>query len=633
MASTSGPLDAADCGGPRHQSTAADEYGQVEGSSMRRRVARVVAHSLACALVVGALDVGTSPAPAVAGLARSAVPIGAPANWIPATIPDSAFPVPSDAVVVSTRGADTAPGTLTAPVRTIARGIALAAAGGTVVVRGGVYRETLGVLNRVVTIQAYPHEGVWIDGSVVVAGWAPSTPTPNGSTWAVGRWAPSLCRSCFPSASLDPAKPLAGLPDQVFYDGMPLGQVATPADVGPGTFAVDPTDQTLTIGTDPTGHRIEATAQERAVQFGPGSAGSMLRGVGIRRFGARATFDVPAAVISTAPGVVFDHVAIAWSASRGISVFAPANVVVDSTIVDNGMTGLHAHGADYLIVARNRIMRNNFEGWSIAPSATGQIAGLKVTLTGRASIVANIIEDNASNGLWVDVRSWIATIANNTVRRNAGHGIDVEISADVIVAGNAVTMNGRHGVKVAGSNRVAVWHNTAAANGWAQLGIFEDPRFYSAAPNGVTGDATHVVVANNVFAGRSASTHPLFESFDTTVPRHLLTSDMIDTDDSNAWIRPSSAGVPLVALWQTSLTGTARYKTLVAFRSAVGRELRSIAADDGASSGMFTDPQAGIWTPAPNSPLWATGMPTPPEILAALGVLAFQLHLGAIAPA
>ena len=57
------------------------------------------------------------------------------------TVPDSAYPVPGGAVFMATNGSDDSPGTRSAPVRSLNRALALVAAGGTVVVRGGTYRD------------------------------------------------------------------------------------------------------------------------------------------------------------------------------------------------------------------------------------------------------------------------------------------------------------------------------------------------------------------------------------------------------------------------------------------------------------------------------------------------------------
>ena len=79
--------------------------------------------------------------------------------------------------VVSTAGSDHNAGTLWAPFRTIQHAADLAAAGDTVLIRGGVYRETVSPANSgapgaPITFAAYNGENVTVSGANVVAGWA-----------------------------------------------------------------------------------------------------------------------------------------------------------------------------------------------------------------------------------------------------------------------------------------------------------------------------------------------------------------------------------------------------------------------------------------------------------------------------
>lgn len=68
--------------------------------------------------------------------AAAAVPRGVDAAGS-APVGTASYPVPQYAVFASPSGVDTAAGTATAPVRTLAGAIALTPAGGTIVLRGG----------------------------------------------------------------------------------------------------------------------------------------------------------------------------------------------------------------------------------------------------------------------------------------------------------------------------------------------------------------------------------------------------------------------------------------------------------------------------------------------------------------
>src|SRR5262249_31280110 len=115
------------------------------------------------------------------------------------TVADTAYPIPAAALFVANGGADTNPGTQSAPVATIGHARGKAPGGATIVVRGGTYREAPGSIVRRVTIQAYPHETVWLKGSVPVTGFAASS-----GYWVRSGWTTALCHTCFAAAAIDP---------------------------------------------------------------------------------------------------------------------------------------------------------------------------------------------------------------------------------------------------------------------------------------------------------------------------------------------------------------------------------------------------------------------------------------------
>ena len=202
--------------------------------------------------------VGSSPA-----LARDPGPLSA---WEKPTLAKIATAVPPPtSVYVANGGSDTNPGTLALPFATIHHTLAVVAAGGTVVVRGGTYRESLGAIKHKVTLEAYPGEQPWVKGSVQVD---PSTFTPSGGAWSMP-FTTSMCDTCYPSGALDPLYPAAGYPEQVFVDGAPLRQVLNKDVLGPGAFYVDRSAGLLWLNDDPTGHVIEVTELAERVHDQP----------------------------------------------------------------------------------------------------------------------------------------------------------------------------------------------------------------------------------------------------------------------------------------------------------------------------------------------------------------------------
>jgi parallel beta-helix repeat protein len=571
-------------------------------------------------LTVVALGAGGGVATFMRG--SEANPVGV---YEPITLADTNYAIPSNAYYVSPAGSDANPGSVSAPFATIAKALLVAPAGSTVVLRDGTYREAL-TMKRSITLQAFPHEQPWIVGSDIVTGF-----TAAGSTWT-RPWVSTLCHTCFPSAVVDPAFPESGQPEQVFIDGVPLQQVDTLAGVVGGTFYYAISAHQLTLGSDPTGHAVEVTVRPTALMIVAAASGAAVKGIGFARTGSTYDSSAGAMVQSIATGVLFDHDTFAWSATRGLNDYAANSVVTNNLFLYNGSNGFHANTADGLVFQNNRVAFSNAEHFSITPSPYASEGGAKITHTWNGTVIGNLFDDNGANGLWFDVTSTNAVIANNTVLRNAGHGIAYEVSGNLILAGNVVAQNGRVGIKISGVSHAEIWNNTVVGNGWVQLGIYEDPRVDTNPIDnaaGITYDTTNVRVVNNVLVSAATAVKPVFESFDISSPHHFTTAQMITQDDHNLWSRPSSAAPKYLVNWATSLTTSTRYLTLATAQTGTTRENSSIAADNTPSSVLFNDPSFDDYSPAPGSPLNQAGATLPPAVAAAMGVAQSPVQLGA----
>ncbi len=124
---------------------------------------------------------------------------------------------------------------------------------------------------KALTIQSYPHEAVWLDGSSTVGSW-----TQQGSHWVHAGWTAqfdstagyttTIATNTSPGWQwLNPAYPMAAHPDQVFVDDSPLRQVASESLVVAGTFYADYAGHRLVIGSDPAGKQVRASDLEIAL--------------------------------------------------------------------------------------------------------------------------------------------------------------------------------------------------------------------------------------------------------------------------------------------------------------------------------------------------------------------------------
>lgn len=240
-------------------------------------------------------------------LTLGAMAVGAEAFTYPTDAPlvvpikDTAYAVPARAVIVAPDGLDAGAGTLSSPL-SLKKALSSSPAGSTLVLRGGTYR---GIYNQTIpkkmTLQPYPHESAWIDGSLPVTQW-----TPEGSLWWMNT-RPTGLNFEFPSNG-DPnvvdaaANALANDREMVFADNTPLVQVATLEEVTPTTFYVRHDDATtsaddavshrLYIGFNPAGRTVEVTSSSGST-FGRGlntyqsgqqiPDGTVIRGLGFRK--------------------------------------------------------------------------------------------------------------------------------------------------------------------------------------------------------------------------------------------------------------------------------------------------------------------------------------------------------------
>ena len=191
----------------------------------------LVALAATTALVAGTAAAQAAPlagatTASVGSLATSASTTRAADSAGAVDVGRASYAVPSGAVYVSPTGRrDPAAGTKAAPLRTIAKALLVAPAGLAVVLRAGMYHESV-TSTKKVTIQNYPGEGVWLDGSSPVSGWKA-----DGATWRHDNWTTRFDASVGYSKGatdgtsagwqwVNPSYPMASShPDQVYLDG------------------------------------------------------------------------------------------------------------------------------------------------------------------------------------------------------------------------------------------------------------------------------------------------------------------------------------------------------------------------------------------------------------------------------
>jgi len=500
-------------------------------------------------------------------------------------IGSAGYAIPSGAVFVSTAGSDTYSGTSTKPVRTIARAIALAPAGGTVVLRKGTYHETVTVTKKV-TIQNYPKEAAWLDGSVGVTGWVK-----DGATWRHDKWTPRFDASVgFSKGDKDgtgpgwqyvnPAYPMAAHPDQVFISGVQQRQVASRAAVTAGKFFLDTATSKLYIGSDPTGRSVRGTTLAKAMSIR--AAGTVVRGIGIRNYGP-SIWHIGAVTVES-PSVRIENVVIQDSATIGLGVIASDAVINRTSVLRAGLLGVHAATADRIQVLRSRLDGNNWERFNSAPVSGGMKAGRSRGVLVKDSSISH----NLGHGYWSDVSVYDTKLVNSNFIKNSATGIFLEISARGTVVNNLIDGNGAEGIKVNNTSTVLIYNNTVLRNA-RPINIVQDSRTKA---NTSYGDDTRypndpemtwlvgpVTVRNNVLGIPNTRANCVLCVEDYTHTR--TAAQMGVTSNGNVFNRADTADPDWLTVWSrgTINVNPAVYGTLAAHRSGTGQDKTSLAYD------------------------------------------------------
>lgn len=511
------------------------------------------------------------PAPAPSGGAGS-VAVGS-----------ASYTAPAGAIYVATNGNDSSAGTASAPVKTIGRGLALAPAGGTVVVRGGVYRETV-TISKQVTLQNYPKEAVWLDGSTPVTGWVA-----DGSTWRKDGWTTRFDHSpTYTQGAADSTTPywqfvntstypMAAHPDQVFIDGAALQQVKSKSQVKSGTFYLDEGSSKLYVGSNPSGKTVEASTIIKAISVR--AANSVLRGIGIRRY-SPSVFHIAAVTIEQ-PGVTVENVVVADSATTGLSVQKENVTLNQVTITGSGMLGIHGRFADKLKLTKVLSTKNNDEHFNIAPVS----GGIKLGVSRGITVTASKFSGNYGHGFWEDMSVYDSVFRQSDFSDNVGTGLFLEISAKAIVGDNTFARNQEFGIKVNNTSNVKIWNNTFVGNG-RPLNIVQDSRRntnkndQAVDPRIAWPDSAMpwtlgpVTIRNNVIANASSAANCLLCVEDYSYKNSA--EQMGVTANGNVYGRLSSSQPTWISLWSRANTNPNPYvfTTLAALKSTTGQESR-----------------------------------------------------------
>ena len=493
------------------------------------------------------------PTPSPSPVTDSGLPTG-PTDLDPSgqSIPDTAYPIPAGAIFISPTGADTNPGTLAAPVKSLNRAIDLAPANGTIVFRGGTYRDshsksstTYTIAGKGVTLQAYPHEKPWLDGSDAVP--AASWTADGAGHWSTPWSTPDFCGAKYYNAAPHTSKtactysdmihgsatnPVPADPQQVFVDGDRQHQTNTLDKVDGSNFSYDWSARRMYIGVDPDAHPVELTKRPMAVVLAGANRNTIL-GLGFRRYASYPYEGVNAAVY--------------------VGGFA--------TVKDSAFS------------------HNNWEDTGVGCTVSCGQAAVKLAHMRGYRITGNLVQSTGGGavGLWCDLDCSAGVYTSNVVRdQPKSSGIFVEVGDTTIVAGNLVTGN-VYGISVA-SAHTEIYNNTLIDNVQA-IRIYDDHRsrgedWGGKVWNDVGPDTTGVSIANNLAYSTSYSIIAFPMTAGSVAPNTGAES-FFSSIDHNAFFQASGGSPTFVKM--TSLAGVVdSYKDYATMGQATGFERDSV---------------------------------------------------------
>ncbi|MBH0052876.1 right-handed parallel beta-helix repeat-containing protein [Salinibacterium sp. SWN139] len=570
----------------------------------RRQVFGAVAILLALTIAASALVV-SSLGGSASTTVRPDVPffagVGAPENVATeaadagaAELGTTDYEIQTGALFVSPSGDNDADGSLESPLRTIKAALARVTAGGMIVLRAGEYHEAFTIAEGTpVTVQSYPGEVVWLDGSEVIDDWQADVEQsggeqPDGELWSVAwgtvfdssptyeRGAPDNTEQYWNFVTA--RHPLAAHPDQLWMDDAPLTQVGSRDEVTASSFFHDESTGVLYIGENPSGHTVRASTLQRALSIR--AEGSTIRGIGVRRF-APSVPDFGAVTVER-PDVTIENVVITESATTGLFITAANTTIRQVTVTESGMIGVAANYADNLLVDGLKASGNNTEWFNRAPVA----GGFKLTRSRTVEIRNSDFSDNNATALWFDQSCRDLTITGNTFVGNAGHGLFLEISARALVADNYLADNRIFGMKINDTSSVEIRDNIVVGSRNA-IAVLQDERLksddneaghderYRDDPE-MTWVGTDVSIVGNTLVGSSEALIWIEDYSRTRSAR-----DFGITVDNNLYVRATELEPRTLIAWPTNAIGVTPFSSLADFARGTGQEQTGLEHLDG----------------------------------------------------
>jgi parallel beta-helix repeat protein len=317
-----------------------------------------------------------------------------------------------------------------------------------------------GVLRPKAGQQFHGQPGAVISGAKVLSGFVR-----EGHRWYVGGQSQRL--PPHGNHSVCGAKnPLCYLSEEVYVNNDFRDRVRSLDDVGPGRWFFDHDRGRIYLGDDPTEELVETTVASQL--FAGGAQDVVVRNLVVEKFGSR--LQRGAVEPGGAAGWQVRNCEFRLNHGGGVGVDNGGRLA-DSSVHDNGQLGTGGNGAG-AVFEHNEIARNNRLG--VDPE--WEAGGTKWAFTNGLVVRGNWVHDNLGNGLWTDLDNVDTLYEDNLVERNEGAGLLHEVSFKATIRNNVLANNGGHGIFVMDSSDVEAYENRVAWNRGGGIGGRQDKR-------------------------------------------------------------------------------------------------------------------------------------------------------------
>jgi hypothetical protein len=338
------------------------------------------------------------------------------------------------------RANDNGPGTAEQPWETLARAAEKVRAGDVVFIRGGVYREhvivkTAGKPDAPIRFEAAQGEHVVLTGADRITGWQRSNDSQPiyRVTWPHRfiAWNRSMTH---PN---DEHHRVIGRCEQVMVNGYLLRQVLNAAQLAPGTFFVDDTNQTLLAWDYASSdlNKAHAEASVRQEIFRVEGDHVQLRGV---RFRYAANMAQHGAVVLAGRHNLMEDCVVEMMNACGAAFRGEDAIVRRCVFRENGQLGFGAGRAHRLLFIDCLVENNNTKGFDRGWEAGGN----KLAFCRDAVLEKSRFTRNRGNGIWFDIGNTNCVVRHCLISDNEDAGIFYEISFSLHAHDNVIIGNG-----------------------------------------------------------------------------------------------------------------------------------------------------------------------------------------------